>query len=255
MSNALPSFRPKLQRLESRDVPSTAAELLLASPPPAPSELVAPPLLAQDLVQSPPASSSLDETVEVASAVEWEFAHALAAESRRWAALVVQQDNALAPPPQEAGYASGLAAADFNPFLADKPTPLSDAELRRLEQLVAKGNKLPKADELERRQLLERLKTAGVKLDGADTLKTLDRLLQAGQFALRGDPRKAFLSMYRDSLNVALGDLQKIDEGRYQLYKQARNNGATHDGAWTWAFGGDTALRRYTLEKLIEKAK
>jgi hypothetical protein len=54
MSNALPSFRPTLQRLESRDVPSTAAELLLASPPPAPSELVAPPLLAQDLVQSPP---------------------------------------------------------------------------------------------------------------------------------------------------------------------------------------------------------
>jgi len=77
----------------------------------------------------------------------------------------------------------------------------------------------------------------------------------AGQKALSGDARNLFLGMYRDGLNLALGGLQKIDEGRYQLYKQARNNGATHDEAWTWAFGGDTALRRYTLEKLIEKAK
>jgi hypothetical protein len=250
MSDPRPSFRPTLQRLESRDVPSTATELLLTPP-----AMVSPPVSAQHLVHSPPASPGHGYTAELATAVEWEFALALAAESQRWAALLVQQDHGQTPLPQEADYANTFPLAGLNPFLADKPQPLSDAELSRLEKLVARGDKVTDAERLERQQLLERLKGGGMKLDGADALRTLERLLAAGQKALSGDARNLFLGMYRDGLNLALGGLQKIDEGRYQLYKQARNNGATHDEAWTWAFGGDTALRRYTLEKLIEKAK
>ncbi|VTT98079.1 ---NA--- : Endoglucanase OS=Azorhizobium caulinodans (strain ATCC 43989 / DSM 5975 / ORS 571) GN=AZC_1301 PE=3 SV=1: Calx-beta [Gemmataceae bacterium] len=144
-----------------------------------------------------------------------------------------------APP---AGDSSLLAAAD--------PQPLTQAELNELAGLVKNPAKNPtRLADLQRRMLSD-----GVQFEGADVLKNLGTILDAGKTALRGDPRKEFLKQYRKLLDVGIAGLQKIDEARYTQYKAARDAGAPHDEAWTWQNGGDTAQRRYGLEQLIKRS-
>lgn len=129
--------------------------------------------------------------------------------------------------------------------------PLSEAELNELEGLMKK----PTAANLaQRNALMGRMQTDGIKFDGTNELQVLEKILEQGQKNLKKDPRAAFLGLYKQGVQVAINGLQVIDNVKYTQYKAARDGGAPHEEAWTWQFGGDTARRRYGLEKLYNKA-
>jgi hypothetical protein len=135
--------------------------------------------------------------------------------------------------------------------LADK-NPLSESELERLDLLIKKPTE---SNATERSELMQRLKTDGLKFDGTNELNILKTILDQGKKKLNKDPRKNFLEAYSQAVKIAINGLQVIDNERYGQYTRARAGGATHDEAWTWSQGGDTAHRRYELERLYDLSK
>lgn len=206
----------------------------------------------------PPGQLPPPDPAEQATEAEIQFAEALAHFAFRLGQEVVTEDMLGLPanwvnPDEGADYGGGTGSDPNNPLLADKPKPLTTTELDRLIELVKVRTPSPQ-QKAERSELTTRLQGGGVKFDGASTLEKLDKVLDVGK-GLPAAPRKIFLQAYQEGLKVAVGGLQKIDEERYKAYKRAREGGASHDEGWTWQYGGETAQRRYTLEKLIEKAK
>ncbi len=143
----------------------------------------------------------------------------------------------------------------YNSTLADKQ-PLTEADLTKLEGIVkvAPGNR-NEQQRADYNSLLNRMKADGLKFDGTNELKILENILGTGKRVLKGDPRSAFLGFYKDGVGAAIGGLQNIDNVKYTSYKAARDGGAPHDEAWTWANGGPTAQRRYELGRLLDQAK
>ncbi|MGL4553245.1 MAG: hypothetical protein ACRC33_18930 [Gemmataceae bacterium] len=189
--------------------------------------------------------------------IEWEVASALVVEASWLAWRVIQEDGGLLPPPEEGGGTGGVggppAPGGNVGVLAAPPTgPLNEAEVNRLLAL-ARSPTLSAPMKAERAALATRMRQSGVKFEGTDAIDALEKVLNAAQ-GLPVDPRKYFLQGYRDALGLAKNGLTKIDEERYSQYKSWRNSGYSHDSSWTWMYGGDTALRRYRIEKLLERA-
>ncbi len=189
-----------------------------------------------------------------ATAEQYEFADLLIRQMQIYTAMIVQYEESYGSLNFNPDSGVAGAAHPNDPFLQQNQ-PLSQEELTELEGLVRLGDRANAEQAARRRALLDRMASRGIRFNGNSELEILGRILDAGSRGLRGDPRRIFLDAYRRGLAVAIGGLQRIDEARYQQYQQARRGGAQHDEAWTWQYGGETARRRYELERLVERAR
>jgi hypothetical protein len=132
------------------------------------------------------------------------------------------------------------------------------------------ANKLDKAQRDEALALLKRLETDGLKFSGQSELGMLAKIIDLGSDRAKGwanFPIKKYLGFLEDGIGIAMKDLKKIDDGRYdkfktmvKIYQEAPFNlpleqalaDAAQDALGTAA--REQGILRYKLELLQAKA-
>lgn len=226
-------FRPSVEHLDSRDLPSTTPLDPIQTPPSEP-----PPITS---VPSEPGSSPSDD------------ADNLAAQQRLVDILLREATLQMT-----GGVPSQPADPNLDPLLADPAkNPLTEKDLVELERLMT----IPRptaAQVAARNGLIARLDSDGLKLAGKDEIDVLERILGTGKTVLKGNPLTKLIAGYNTLIDNGLAGLEKLSELRYGQYQRARDGGAPHDEAATFLGDGDngpTYLRRYQLEQLRAKLK
>jgi RHS repeat-associated protein len=134
--------------------------------------------------------------------------------------------------------------------------PLTLKELKEMKALLEKPRRLP-IEDFRLEELRVQFSNAGAKFTGRDELELLHDIINVAakvtpKIGPGGMALKAALGWYEKGIAVAIGGIKRIDEEKYNRYKEARLGGAPHEDAYTFWDRETSEMyqTKYELEQL-----